>query len=58
MRQAAWYTKSLPTFADAIAIVRQSLWSCTFSMSSETTDMVKIPRAMLERLTDTLAYAA
>lgn len=58
VRQAAWYTKSLPTFADAIAIVRQSLWPCTFSMSGEATDMVKIPRAMLERLTDTLAYAA
>lgn len=58
VRQAAWYSKSLPTFADAIAVVRQSLWSCTFSMSDQPTEMVKIPRAMLERLTDTLGYAA
>ncbi len=43
---------------DAIALVRQSLWSSTFSMSHPDTDMVKIPRALLERLTDTLGYAA
>ena len=58
VRQAAWYTKTLPTFADAVAIVRQSLWPSTFSMSDESTEMVKIPRAMLESLTDILAYAA
>ena len=58
LRQAAWYAKPLPTFADAFALVRQSLWSCTFSMSHPDTDMVKIPRALLERLTDTLGYAA
>ena len=26
VRQAAWYTKSLPTFSDALANVRQELW--------------------------------
>ena len=25
-RQAAWYTKPLPTFSDALALVRQELW--------------------------------
>lgn len=54
----AWDIKPLPTFADAMAIVRQCLWPCTFSMSDEPTEMVKIPRALLERLTDTLSYAA
>lgn len=58
VRQAAWYVKSLPTFVDAMAIVRQHLWPCTFSMSSTPTEMVKVPRALLERLTDTLLYAA
>ncbi len=58
VRQAAWYIKPLPTFADAMAIVRHCLWPCTFSMSDEPTEMVKIPRALLERLTDTLSYAA
>jgi hypothetical protein len=27
VRQAAWYRKSLPTFVDAIAIVRRHLWT-------------------------------
>ncbi|NMG19822.1 hypothetical protein [Brasilonema bromeliae] len=58
IRQAAWYAKPLPTFVDAITLVRQSLWSSTFSMSHSPSDMVKIPRALLERLTDTLGYAA
>ena len=26
-RQAAWYHKSLPTFADALALVRKELWA-------------------------------
>jgi hypothetical protein len=26
-RQAAWYTKPLPTFSDALALVRQPLWA-------------------------------
>jgi len=58
VRQAAWYSKPLPTFSDAIALVRQSLWSCTFSLSTEPTEMVKVPRSFLERLTDALVYAA
>ena len=57
IRRAAWYPKPLPTFVDAIALVRQYLWSCTFSMSDSPTEMVKIPRALLERLTDTLGWA-
>ncbi len=34
VRQAAWYQKEQPTFADAMAMVRCCLWSsCHFSMS-------------------------
>ena len=58
IRQAAWYAKPLPTFVDAVAVVRQYLWPCTFSLSHSPTEMVKIPRVLLERLTDTLGYAA
>jgi DDE superfamily endonuclease len=59
VRTAAWYAKELPTFADAIAIVRRSLWSsCHFSTSSQKDEVVKIPRALLERLTDAVCYAA
>jgi DDE superfamily endonuclease len=59
LRQAAWYAKALPTFADTLAFVRQSVWPATlFSMSPAKPDMVEIPRTLFERLTDTLAFAA
>jgi len=44
--KAAWYQKTLPTFADALALVRQ-LWQMqTFQMSSADVDTVKVPRAL------------
>jgi len=59
VRSAAWYTKERPTFSDAIAMVRRCLWSsCHFSTSSRNSDIVKIPRSLLERLTDAVCYAA
>jgi hypothetical protein len=59
VRQAVWYRKPLPTFADAIAIVRRHLWTSThFYMSPPKADMVEIPGALLNRLTETLCYAA
>jgi len=59
VRQAAWYTKALPTFSDTIAFVRQHLWPSTFfSVSSTEGDTVQIPRALFDRFVDTLAFAA
>jgi hypothetical protein len=59
VRQAAWYTKALPTFADTLAFVRQLLWPVSISyLSPSQPEMVEIPRALLDRLTDTLAFAA
>jgi len=59
LRAAAWYTKSSPTFIDALAVVRRSLWAgTTFQMSSTEPDMVKIPRPLVEHLTELLSYAA
>ena len=60
LRATAWYSKPLPTFSDAIALVRQCLWqhSGSFSMSLPPPDMVKIPHALLSRLVDTACYAA
>lgn len=59
VRQAAWYAKRLPTFADTLAFVRRRLWLVPlFSMSPAKPDMVEIPRALFERLTETLAFAA
>jgi DDE superfamily endonuclease len=59
LRQAAWYHKRGPTFADALALVRKELWvSATFYGSPERSEMVKVPRAFVERLTDAVCYAA
>jgi hypothetical protein len=58
-RQAAWYSKALPTFSDTLALVRQQLWPVTLSyLSPAKPDIVEIPRPLFERLTQTLAYAA
>lgn len=57
IRQAAWYTKRLPTFSDALAVVRHCWWqNLGFHMSLSDTDMVKIPRFLLKRFTDALCY--
>ncbi len=59
VRTAAWYTKELPTFADAIALVRRYLWrDCHFSTSTQNSEVLKVPRALWERLTDAVCYAA
>ncbi len=59
VRQAAWYAKSAPTFSDTLAFVRQRLWPITvFSTSPAPDEVVEIPRALFDRLTDTLAFAA
>ena len=59
-RQAAWYRKRHPTFADALALVRKESWELeqTFCGSPSATDTVKVPRAFVERLTDAVCYAA
>lgn len=59
VRQAAWYAKTTPTFLDAIALVRRHLWThLTFHTSGPETDMVKVPRALIQRWSDLLSYAA
>jgi hypothetical protein len=61
LRQTAWYRKAHPTFADALALVRKELWAQaerTFCGSLSATDAVKVPRALVERLTDAICYAA
>jgi hypothetical protein len=59
VRSTAWYGKTRPTFSDAIALVRRQLWDhIHFSTSQQETDMIQIPRVLLERLTEALCYAA
>lgn len=59
IRQAAWYRKRAPTFSDALARVRRELWAYeAFCLSDAEAEMVKVPRILMERLTDTLCYVA
>jgi hypothetical protein len=59
LRSTAWYQKSLPTFADALAQVRQYLWGARIvDMSGAQTDMIKVPKALIDAWSDLLCYAA
>ena len=59
-RTAAWYAKPAPTFVDAIALLRRTLWLASegFSMSPSHPNSEKVPTAFYARLIDSLAYAA
>ena len=58
-RRAAWYPKPQPTFSDALAAVRYRLWtSATLSTSADQGEVAKIPRGMLERLTQVACFPA
>ncbi len=59
-RGTAWYSKPLPTFSDALATLRERLWRCSgvFARSSSDPRNKKIPTSLLDRLVDTLCYAA
>jgi hypothetical protein len=59
VRQASWYPKRQPTFADALALVRRDIWQHqAFSTSPGAEEMVKVPRTLVATLTETLCYAA
>jgi hypothetical protein len=59
VRQAAWYRKRQPTFADALALVRREVWQYqAFPTSPCAGEVVKVPYSILERLTETLCYVA
>ena len=59
-QQSAWYPKSLLTFSDALANLRERLWrsSGVFDRSSSTCEIIKLPLPFYQRLLDTLCYAA
>jgi hypothetical protein len=59
VQRVAWYRKPCPTFSDALALVRKELWAhATFRGSRWEPDTVKVSRAFVEHLTETLCYAA
>jgi len=58
IRQAAWYVKATPTFADALAVVRSCIWQhWGFCMSGSGTDMRILSPALLHRLFDAGCYS-
>jgi len=57
IRQAAWYTKDTPTFADALALVRRQIWQHHhFSISTPQGDIRKIPLSQFPPWLDALCY--
>jgi hypothetical protein len=59
LRQCAWYHKPLPTFVDALALVRRQLWTLLlFPTSPLTPDREQIPQTLLDHLCELLCYAA
>jgi DDE superfamily endonuclease len=59
VRREAWYAKERVTFSATLAMVRRWLWAEQhFQLSQTKADMIKVPRALFERLTETLCYAA
>jgi hypothetical protein len=59
VRQASWYRKRQPTFADALALIRRDIWQHqAFSTSPCAEEMVKVPRTLVATLTETLCYVA
>ena len=58
-RAAAWYAKRTATFGDALAAVRRAIWAHeALRASAADREAEKVPRAVLERLTDLACYAA
>ena len=59
-RRAAWYPKTRPTFADALALVRLTLWTGRppFSRSRPPPDRQKPPPLEPAQLWEFLCYTA
>jgi hypothetical protein len=56
---SCWYRKTLPTFSDAISLVRQRYWHLpNFLISPTNTKAVKIPISIFNRLSVALCWAA
>ena len=57
VRQAAWYCKTLPTFSDALALVRQEVWQHRyFQLTHKRLDVRKLQPIMLNYLCNAAYY--
>jgi hypothetical protein len=58
-RAAAWYAKPLPSFSDAIALVRRELWIRPgLNTSANGPETIEIPRTAINALIGAACYAA
>jgi hypothetical protein len=58
IRRAVWYVKACRAFSDTLAFVRKQLWPVeVYWMLPSKREAETIPKALLERLIDTLAFA-
>ncbi len=58
VRKTAWYAKSKPTFADALALVRQNWWRCqVFHLSMPEDNIQKSLLFLQNRLTEAICYS-
>jgi hypothetical protein len=58
-RAAAWYAKPLPSFSDAIALVRRELWTRPgLDTSANGPGTIEMPRTAINALIGAVCYAA
>jgi hypothetical protein len=57
IRQDTWYCKPLPTFSEALALVRQELWQHRyFQLSQDRYDVRKVKPELLDYLQNAVFY--
>ena len=57
VRKTAWYAKTLPTFSDALAVVRQNWWRYVFHLSISEDNIQKSSLFLQNRLTEAVCYS-
>lgn len=58
IRKTAWYVKAIPTFSDALAVVRQNCWRQVFDLSIVEDNIQKSLLFMQNRLTEAICYTS
>jgi hypothetical protein len=58
VRKAAWYAKTIPTFSDALAVVRQNWWRQVFHLSMSEDNIQKLSLFLQNRLSEAMCYTS
>jgi hypothetical protein len=56
VRKTAWYSKTVPTFSDALAVVRQNCWKYIFHLSISEGNIQKSSLFLQNRITEAVCY--